>query len=189
MNFRPQQLTRRMTQFASLLDRLQQMWQARTKDPECYVVLNEFPLQSIPAEVSFAESAPASTCTPPRPHRGGDDWSRFAQMAFHGDWFYLELPNMTLSPAGGLRLIQERPGFFYLRDRPNSPSSFGADHCTRLVQELNPVHKCYRAGDETVAATDLAYVWFTLWKVPVDWIFQIRMDYFAATSAENFTLA
>lgn len=189
MSSPPHQLSRRAAQFVSLVERLQTMWHARSKDAECYLVLNEFPIPSARRRTSSAESATDSSSVAPRCRRGDDNFLRYAQIGFHGDWFYLELPDAILSPTEGQRLIQERPGFFYLKDRPESPSAFSADSWARLVQEWNPVHKCYRAGDKMGAATDLAYVWFTLWNVPVDWAFQAKLAYFGGGAAEIFMLA
>ncbi len=39
------------------------------------------------------------------------------------------------------------------------------------------------------AATDLAYVWFTLWNVPVEWVFEVKLSYFAGGGGEIFSLA
>lgn len=182
-----QQLTRRIAQFESLIERLQSMWHARHKDPECYLVIDEFPVGVTRPKASYIDNDPASPPAPTR-LRGSDSFARYAQLAFHGSWFYLELPDMTLSPSEGERLAHDRPGFFHLKDRPDSPSSFGADKSARLVRELNPVHKCYRAGDKVSAATDLAYLWFTLWRLPADWVFQAKLSYFARGVAEVFPL-
>ena len=189
MSYQAHQLARRAAQFASLIERLQTMWHARSSDPECFLVLNEFPVPSARREKTpCAEDEAASLSDAPRFRQGDDNFFRYAQIGFHGDWFYLELPNAILFPAEAQRLIQERPGFFYLQDRPDSPSAFSADSWTKLVRDWNPVQKCYRAGDKMGAATDLAYVWFTLWKVPVEWLFQVKMSYFAGGVAEVFTL-
>lgn len=189
MSSQAQQLVRRAAQFASLVERLQKMWYARNKDPECYLVLDEFPIGLTRPRVSFVGGEPDSPAVVPRRHRGGDTFCRYSQIGFHGDWFYLELPDTTLSPSEAQRLVQDRPGFFFLKDHPGSPSAFNADSCARLVQDLNPVHKCYRAGDKMGAATDLAYLWFTLWRVPADWVFQATLSYFARGDAEILSLA
>lgn len=95
---------------------------------------------------------------------------------------------MTLSPSEGARLIQDRPGFFYLKDRPDSPSAFSAAGCAKLVREFNPVHRCYRADEKLAAAADLAYLWFSLWRVSLDWVFQAKLSYFHGGTAELISL-
>ena len=64
------------------------------------------------------------------------------------------------------RAIQrDRSGFFYLRDVPR---------WTLLKEDVaghNPFRKVYLYGDERSAAEDIAYIFFDLWKFPVDWQF------------------
>ncbi|MFN0018098.1 MAG: hypothetical protein ACKVP0_07560 [Pirellulaceae bacterium] len=178
------QLARRVQQFASLLERLEVKWRAHGDGKDCYLVIDEYPVGLTRPRAKVAADDSLSH----RSHRGSDTFTRYAQVAFLGDWFYLELPDMTLSPSEGEKLIQARPAFFYLKDRPDSPSAFNAARWAKLVREFNPVHRCYRSGEKLVAAADLAYLWFSLWKVPLDWVFQAKLSYFHATGAEIFSL-
>ena len=100
-----------------------------------------------------------------------------------GDWFYFDLPDITLGPREGQRLIQERPGFYYLKDRPDAPTAFKSSF-DKVVKDWNPVQKCYRSGEKHSATTDLVYLWFSLWRVPVDWTFQAKLGYFEGGSAK-----
>ena len=58
-----------------------------------------------------------------------------------------------------------RPGFFYVKDRP----AFA--HPKENVPRFNPVRKAYVYGDERTASEDMAFVWFQIWRFPVDWRF------------------
>ena len=43
------------------------------------------------------------------------------------------------------------------------------EHPAEQADEFHPVRKIYIHGDERSAAEDMAYVWFNVWKFPVDW--------------------
>ena len=179
----PHQLARRLAQFASLVDRLESLWRARPAKPECYFVLEEFPIGPTRPRV-----VPPEGVTLVGRRWGGDHFVRWAQVGFHGNWFYLELMDTVLSPGEAERLIRERAGFFFLRDRLDGHSAFDADAAAKLVRDFNPVHKCYRAGDRAELASDLAFLWFNVWRVPLDWVFHLKTNYFGSGTAEFFSL-
>jgi hypothetical protein len=98
--------------------------------------------------------------------RAEDSGVRFVQFALCRQWFYMDLPLSTLSKAEAQRILSERPGFRHMADWNKFPKySEGA------ARAFNPVDKMYMLGDETAAAEDAAYVFFDVWKFPVDWKF------------------
>ena len=48
------------------------------------------------------------------------------------------------------------------------------------VKEFNPVHRDYEYGEEGIAAEDMAFIVFDLWKLPVD----VSFDLTAARAGE-----
>jgi len=99
---------------------------------------------------------------------------RFVQFAFVNRFFFMDLPRHTLTPDEAKRLLRDRTGFFYLRDRPAFRESMTSEH---QVQLHDPFCKVYLHGDERSAAEDTAYIFFALWHFPADWRF-----YFTAFS-------
>lgn len=181
-------LIRRIDQFAAHLARLRDRFHARAKDPYCYTIISELrwkpERQPLPPGAEVLDPALLGT----NKARAGDwhrsdMWSRYVQFGYHGDWFYLELPHSTISPDEGLRLVAERPGFFFLKDRPESPSAFSRSAWKKLVQEHNPIHRVYAAAEIPAAAADTAYIWFQLWCLPTEWVFYCRSAYFEGEHA------
>ena len=97
--------------------------------------------------------------------RADDSSSRFVQFSFNPKWFDIDLPNTTLYRAEAEEILRCRLGFFYVTDRPQF------EHPAEKAAEFEPVRRIYLYGDERTAAEDMAFVWFQVWKFPVDWRF------------------
>jgi hypothetical protein len=93
----------------------------------------------------------------------GDEPGRFVQFCVSDRDFWMDLPNTTLDPAEGNLLVRRQSGFFWVHDHPD------AGNWQRTIRDFDPVNKIYLPGDVRCAAEDVAYVFFTLWKFPVDW--------------------
>ncbi len=92
---------------------------------------------------------------------------RFVQFSFERNWFCLDMPNNTLFKPEADKILRERSGFFYLRDLPQF-TLYGED-----VEGHDPFRKIYLYGDERSAAEDIAYIFFDVWRFPVDWTFYV----------------
>lgn len=99
--------------------------------------------------------------------REDDSSKRFVQFSFNRRYFDMDLPNTTLYPPEARELLSSRLGFFYARDRPSF--QYPGDH----EEEYDPFRKGYVYGDERTAAEDMAFIWFQVWKFPVDWRFYV----------------
>jgi hypothetical protein len=87
---------------------------------------------------------------------GGE--SRLVQFAFMEDSFYLDLPDTTLTPEEAKALVT-RPGFYYAL----------AESQKRLGErQFDPVQRRYSYSQLRIAAEDTSYIFFSLWKVPLD---------------------
>lgn len=93
---------------------------------------------------------------------------RFIQFAFARDWFCLDMPIQTLYQAEAEQILGSRSGFFYLRDRPQFTLN------EEDVDGYDPFRKIYLYGDEGSAAEDMAFIFFQVWRFPVDWQFFVR---------------
>ncbi len=173
-----EQIVRRAAQFVSLLEQMEEMWQARTTNRDAFLILDEYPVRTSRKNAPFMPVDDDSPVPTTGNRRGGDTVCHYSQFSCLGDWFYMDLPDITLGPSEGQRLIQERPGFYYLKDRPDAPTAFKSSFA-KSVQDWNPVQKCYRSGEKSMAAADLVYLWFSLWRVPVDWTFQAKLGHFS----------
>ena len=89
--------------------------------------------------------------------------SRFIQFCFRRRWFAMDLPRPTLFTAEAERLIRERDGFFREAERSDAGLS-----SIEQIMRFDPVFKKYVYGDEDTAAEDAAYIFFDLWRFPVD---------------------
>jgi len=87
---------------------------------------------------------------------------RFVQFSFERNWFCLDMPLETLFRPEAEQILRDRMGFFYLRDRKEF-TLYKED-----VEGHDPFRKVYIYGDERSAAEDMAFVFFTVWKFPVD---------------------
>ena len=94
--------------------------------------------------------------------RQDDSQNRFIQFSIEHDWFCIDLPRKTLHRAEAEQILRRRQGFFYLRDRPEF-TLYGED-----VERYDPFRKIYTYGDEDSAAADMAFVFFAVWRFPVD---------------------
>lgn len=89
--------------------------------------------------------------------------NRFVQGLFmaHKSYFVLDLPNCTLDVAEAEILLRERTGFFRAKDRP------ALGYSPKTCEEHDPVCRQVLVGDEDEAASDVAYVMFDLYALPV----------------------
>lgn len=90
---------------------------------------------------------------------------RFVQFAFLRNYFLMDLPISTLTQDEARRLMRDRPGFFWLKDRPGMPD---VPTSPRGATKWNPLCKAYLYGDEGLAAADAAHLFFSIWNFPVD---------------------
>ncbi len=100
--------------------------------------------------------------------------SRFVQFSMERNWFCLDMPLQTLFRIEAAQILRRRRGFFYLRDRPEF-TLHGED-----VAGYDPFRKIYIYGDEESAAEDIAFIFFQVWKFPVDWRFYVTAAAFGA---------
>ena len=98
---------------------------------------------------------------------------RFLQFWFGSKSFYADLPRTTFAGEAE-SLVSSRPGFFFVGSRRM------AEDQKDYVEEFNPVFRDYAYGDEGIAAEDMAFVLFDLWKLPVD----VSFDVTAARAGE-----
>lgn len=100
--------------------------------------------------------------------RADDSSARFIQFSFNPRYFDIDIPNTTLFRAEAEIILRRRSGFFYVKDNRQF------EHPAENVERFNPLRKVYVLGDERSAAEDMAYVFFNVWKFPVDWRFYIK---------------
>ncbi len=104
----------------------------------------------------------------------GEGWkedesqSRFIQFSFEENWFCLDMPLQTLYRAEAEQILRSRKGFFYLKDRLEFTLK------DEDVDGYDPFRKIYVYGDEDSAAEDMAFVFFQVWRFPVDWRFFVK---------------
>jgi hypothetical protein len=79
----------------------------------------------------------------------------------------MDIPQDTLFADEAQKIMRRRSGFFYLRDRPQF-TLYGED-----VDGHDPFRKVYLYGDERSAAEDMAFIFFTIWRFPIDWRFYV----------------
>lgn len=94
--------------------------------------------------------------------RGDDSANRFIQFSFEEKRFCIDMPIETLFRPEAAEILRHRTGFFYLADRKEF-TLYGED-----VEGHDPFRKIYLYGDERSAAEDMAFVFFQVWKFPVD---------------------
>ena len=91
------------------------------------------------------------------------------QFAFMDHGFYVDLPDTTLLPEEAKRLVAERAGFDFALNNP----------LKRLGErQFDPVQKQYRYAEQRAAAEDAAFVFFDLWRVPIDQRIKVRASAF-----------
>lgn len=86
---------------------------------------------------------------------------RYVQFVFLAKHFEIDLPRPTLWPTEAQQLLKYRIGFFFLGERPTAESA-------SVIKRFHPLRKAYVHGDHHSAAEDIAYIFFDLWRFPVD---------------------
>lgn len=97
-----------------------------------------------------------------------DSQTRFIQFSFEKDWFCLDMPLQTLYRAEAEQIWRSRKGFFYLKDQPVFTLK------DEDVDGYEPFRKAYVYGDENSAAEDMAFIFFQVWRFPLDWRFFVK---------------
>lgn len=187
-----EELARRIAQFASFLEKMHSRSHEEVCGP-CFMIFSEESPDSCidndelsqalsPAlefsmvafdGTGFDEDPPDSGSMvfveqPVESWREDDSRKRFIQFSFERDWFCMDMPIQTLYEAEARQILQSRKGFFYLRERPQFTLN-GED-----VDGYDPFRKIYLYGDEYSAAEDMAFVFFHIWKFPIDWRFFVK---------------
>lgn len=104
--------------------------------------------------------------------REDDSQNRFIQFSFEQKYFCMDMPRQTLFRPEAEQICRDRTGFFYLDERKEFTLS-GED-----VEGYDPFRKAYVYGDEATAAEDTAFIFFQVWKFPVDWRFFVTSESF-----------
>lgn len=94
--------------------------------------------------------------------REDDSSNRFIQFTFEEKCFHMDMPLQTLFREEAEQILRQRKGFFYLRDRKQFTLK-GED-----VEGYDPFRKVYVYGDEESAAQEMSFIFFQIWKFPVD---------------------
>ena len=105
--------------------------------------------------------------------REDNSQNRFIQFSYERDYFCMDMPRQTLFRPEAEQICRERTGFFYLDERKQF-TLYGED-----VEGYDPFRKVYVYGDEATAAEDTAFVFFQVWKFPVDWRFYVTAKAFS----------
>ncbi len=92
--------------------------------------------------------------------RGDDNTRRFIQFVFLEKHFEMDLPRQMLFAPEAAQILRHRSGFYFMSEKP------AADLNT--VEVFNPLCKAYVHGDVTTAAEDIAWIFFDLWRFPID---------------------
>jgi len=98
--------------------------------------------------------------------------TRFVQFLFRRRLFAMDLPNTTIYPPEARRLYCERSGF--VREAEAGVRNSFPEH----VEQFDPITKAYIHSDAISAAEDVAYVFFVLWRFPVDSAFCVKASSF-----------
>lgn len=102
------------------------------------------------------------TSLPDEGWRDGNSSNRFIQFAFGRQWFCIDMPLQTLFRPEAEEILRYRKGFFDLADRKEF-TMYQED-----VAGFDPFRKIYIYGDEQSAAEDMAFIFFHVWKFPID---------------------
>ena len=191
----PRELQRRIDQFAEYLKRMYH----RSHDEvcgSCFIIFQEDSPTGSSDEPALAEAAKPSlelvaagfddagiasitldddsvfVELPDDGWKADDSQRRFIQFSFEEDWFCMDLPLQTLYRAEAEQIVRSRHGFFYLRDRPEFTLN------EEDVEGYDPFRKIYIYGDEDSAAEDMAFIFFQVWRFPVDWRFFVNASAF-----------
>ena len=109
--------------------------------------------------------------------RQDDSQNRYIQFSFELKWFCMDIPRETLYRPEAEQILGNRLGFFYLRDRPEFTLY------EETVEGFDPFRKIYLYGDEDSAAEDMAYIFFDVWRFPVDTRFYVTAAAFSGKRA------
>jgi len=194
---------RRIEQFRHYLELMSQRRTGLTKG-NCFIIFEEQPPQGYSEREELIESKPlvlelaaklpnwdgesgssgmdetVVIDLPDAGWRGDDSQVRFIQFSFNPGYFDMDIPNTTLFRPEAEQILRRRVGFFYVKDRRQF------EHPAEKVEIFNPLRKVYIYGDERSAAEDMAYIWFSVWKFPVDWRFYVKAAAFCEkTDWEN----
>lgn len=93
--------------------------------------------------------------------RGDNRSNRFIQFVFLERHFEMDLPRPMLWPEEAKQILRDRSGFQFMRE-----SQSGKNRST--IATFQPLRKPYIHGDVTTAAEDVAWIFFELWRFPVD---------------------
>ena len=93
--------------------------------------------------------------------RGDNRSNRFIQFVFLERHFEMDLPRPMLWPEEAKQILRDRSGFHFMRESPS-----GKNRST--IAKFNPLRKAYVHGDVATAAEDVAWIFFDLWRFPVD---------------------
>jgi len=138
--------------------------------PELELVVAGFDHAGIPS-VTITEDVPFIEL-PDDGWKEDDSQTRFIQFSIERNWFCLDMPLQTLYRAEAEQILRSRKGFFYLRDRPEFTLH------EEDVDGYDPFRKVYIFGDEVSAAEDMAFIFFQVWRFPVDWRFFVKAGSF-----------
>jgi len=105
--------------------------------------------------------------------RQDDSQNRFIQFSFERNWFCIDMPLDTLYRPEAEQILRSRQGFFFLRDRKQFTLH------EEDVEGHDPFRKIYVYGDEASAAEDMAFIFFQVWKFPVDSRFYVTASAFS----------
>lgn len=199
-----EELERRVGQFAAYLKKMHRRAHEEVHG-SCFIIFDEDSRSDESGDVaSVAAATPAAELIeanandeldgfflakerninfPEESWREDDSQSRFIQFSFERDWFCLDMPLQTLYRTEAEQILRSRLGFFYLRDRPEFTLY------DEEVDGFDPFRKIYVYGDEKSAAEDMAFIFFKVWKFPLEWRFYVTAAAFGdkATDWENGT--
>jgi hypothetical protein len=186
-----QELRRRIGQFSGHLKKMRHRANEEVQG-SCFIIFQERPSTKGDGDAVLAEAAkPLLELVVAGFDDAGitsvtvtDDWSmsdlpdegwkednsssRFIQFSIEKTWFCLDMPIQTLYRTEAEQILRCRKGFFYLRDRPQF--TLKGEH----VEGYDPFRKVYIYGDEESAAEDMAFIFFQVWRFPVDWRFYVK---------------
>ena len=196
------ELNRRIAKFAAWLEKMGRRRRRHRKkggEDDCYIIFDESwsnldaaPARQVKRALALVEAGgdtqtgqnilmpPGCDAPDGEDDDLGDKFSRFVQFCFGPKLFFIDLPNTTLCREEGERIIRDRPGFFWGADNPVHL----AQHNPKPILEWTPLVKYYLYGDEMRAAEDMAYIFFQLWKFPLDWRFFVTARFFEGPDFE-----
>ena len=169
---------RRIAQFAQYL-RLMGIRRHKVVKDECFIIFEESPPEDAESPKLKESVAIKVNCLAhggsgsggelgddvSSDFQGGESQPRFLQFAFLQDRFYLELPNNTIFRPEVEQLLRCTMGFFWAKDRPDL---WWIRNTWKDMVRWNPLQKVYLYHDEESAAEDMAFIFFQIWRFPVD---------------------